>query len=103
MWLEATCIERYGQSYLQGASGQRTEMLELIAFRKNAEKDPKLSPGIEFFSTLRNCTSDGLFHPSLSLARGLRLLDYPISSGSLEIQPSRACRRSCTAGMVSEF
>ncbi|HTZ96322.1 MAG TPA: gluconate 2-dehydrogenase subunit 3 family protein, partial [Terriglobales bacterium] len=35
MWLDATCMERYGQTYLQCAPAQRTEMLDLIAFRKN--------------------------------------------------------------------
>ena len=56
MWLDATCMERYGQTYLQCAPRQQTEMLDLIAFGKNADKDPRLSTGIEFFSTLRKYT-----------------------------------------------
>jgi gluconate 2-dehydrogenase gamma chain len=72
MWLDATCIERYGQTYLQCAPGQRSEMLDLIASRKNAEKDPKLSPGIEFFSTLRKYTADGFFTSEI----GIKYLGY---------------------------
>jgi hypothetical protein len=72
MWLDATCIERYGQTYLQCAPGQRTEMLDLIAFRKSADQDPRLSPGIEFFSTLRKYTADGFFTSEI----GIQYLGY---------------------------
>jgi gluconate 2-dehydrogenase gamma chain len=72
MWLDAACMERYGQTYLQCTPGQRTEMLDLIAFRKNAEKDPRLSPGIEFFSTLRKYTADGFFTSEI----GIKYLGY---------------------------
>jgi gluconate 2-dehydrogenase gamma chain len=72
MWLDATCIERYGQRYLQCDPGQQTEMLDLIAFRKNADKDPKLSPGIEFFSTLRKYTADAFFTSEI----GIKYLGY---------------------------
>jgi gluconate 2-dehydrogenase gamma chain len=72
MWLDSTCMERYGQTYLQCAPGQRTEMLDLIAFRKNADKDPRLRPGIEFFSTLRKYTVDGFFTSEI----GIQYLGY---------------------------
>ena len=72
MWLDATCAERHGQTYLQCAPGQRTEMLDLIAFRKNGENDPRLSPGIEFFSTLRKYTADGFFTSEI----GIKYLGY---------------------------
>ena len=72
MWLDATCMERYGQTYLQCAPGQRTGILDLIAFRKNAEKDHRLSPGIEFFSTLRKYTADGFFTSAI----GIKYLGY---------------------------
>jgi len=65
-------MERYGQTYLQCARGQQTEMLDLIAFRKNADKDPRLSPGIEFFSTLRKYTADGFFTSEV----GIKYLGY---------------------------
>jgi gluconate 2-dehydrogenase gamma chain len=72
MWLDATCMERYGQTYLQCAPGQQTEMLDLIAFRKNADKDPRVRPGIEFFSTLRKYTADGFFTSEI----GIKYLGY---------------------------
>jgi len=72
LWLDATCLERYGQTFLQCASGQRAEMLDLIAFRKNSDRDPRLSPGIEFFSTLRKYTADGFFTSEI----GIKYLGY---------------------------
>src|ERR1017187_7993300 len=49
MWLDLTCSDRYGQTYLACAPDQQKEILDLIAYRKNAEKDLALSQGIEFF------------------------------------------------------
>ena len=72
MWLDATCMERYGRTYLQCAPGQQTEMLDLIAFRKNADKDRRLTPGIEFFSKLRKYTADGFFTSEI----GIKYLGY---------------------------
>jgi len=72
MWLDAACMERYGQTFLQCSRGQQTEMLDLIAFRKNADKDPRLRPGIEFFATLRKYTADGFFTSEI----GIQYLGY---------------------------
>jgi gluconate 2-dehydrogenase gamma chain len=44
MWLDATCMERYGQTYLQCAPGQQTEMLDLI-FMKHAARASTLLLG----------------------------------------------------------
>jgi gluconate 2-dehydrogenase gamma chain len=71
-WLDSTCVDRYGQSYLQCGHEQQIEILDLIAYRKNAEKDSKLSPGIEFFSMLRKLTADGFFTSEI----GIKYLGY---------------------------
>ena len=72
MWLDSACTDRYGQTYLGCAAMQQEEILNLIAFRKNSEKDPKLGPGIEFFSLLRKSTSDGFFTSEI----GIKYLGY---------------------------
>jgi gluconate 2-dehydrogenase gamma chain len=72
MWLDATCTSRYEQTYLTATPQQQKEILDLIAFRKNAAQDPRLSPGIEFFSTLRKFTSDGFF----TSESGMKYLGY---------------------------
>jgi gluconate 2-dehydrogenase gamma chain len=72
MWLDATCTDRYGQSYLDCGSAQQKEMLDLIAYRANAVRDPGLSPGAEFFSFLRSMTADGFFTSQI----GIKYLGY---------------------------
>lgn len=59
MWLDNTCIDRYGKPYLECAPEQQKEILDQIAYRKNFEKDPSLGQGIEFFSFVRKLTVDG--------------------------------------------
>jgi gluconate 2-dehydrogenase gamma chain len=72
MWLQETCNDRYGKPYLQCSSAQQTEILDLIAYRKNALTDPGLSQGIDFFSFLRSMTADGFFTSEI----GIKYLGY---------------------------
>jgi gluconate 2-dehydrogenase gamma chain len=78
MWLDSTCIDRYGNTYLDCTKQQQTEMLDKIAFRKSAEDDPSLSQGVEFFSFLRNLAADGFFTSQI----GIKYLGY-IGNGYL--------------------
>ena len=70
MWLDSTCEDRYGNLYVNCAAQQQKEILDLIAYRKNA--DQGLSYGIEFFSLLRNFTADGFFTSKI----GIQYLGY---------------------------
>jgi gluconate 2-dehydrogenase gamma chain len=72
MWLDAACTDRYGKAYFDCSAGQQKEMLDLIAYKRNAEKDPELSQGIEFFSLLRALTADGFFTSEI----GIKYLGY---------------------------
>lgn len=72
MWLDSTCRDRYGSVYLKCSAAQQREVLDLIAFRRNADKDPSLSQGVEFFSFLRNLTTDGFYTSEI----GFDDLDY---------------------------
>jgi gluconate 2-dehydrogenase subunit 3-like protein len=67
MWLDAQCSDRYGNSYLDCPVEQKTEMLDLIAYRKNAKTNPGLSQGIEFFAFLRGMTVDGYFTSEIGI------------------------------------
>jgi gluconate 2-dehydrogenase gamma chain len=68
MWLDGTSTDRYGSLYLKCTAAQQKELLDLIAFRRNAEKDPSLSQGVEFFSFLRNLTSDAFYTSEIGFA-----------------------------------
>src|SRR5262249_33996851 len=50
MWLDNICAGRYSRDFLKCAPDQRTEILDLIAYRKNTATDPTISQGIEFFA-----------------------------------------------------
>ncbi|HEY3974607.1 MAG TPA: gluconate 2-dehydrogenase subunit 3 family protein [Candidatus Sulfotelmatobacter sp.] len=72
MWLDNTCLDRYGKFYLECAPAQQKEFLDLIAYTKNAKQDPSLGQGIEFFGFLRKLTADGFFTSEI----GIEYLGY---------------------------
>jgi gluconate 2-dehydrogenase gamma chain len=67
MWLDNTCVDRYEKPYLDCTPEQQKDILDLIAYRKNAKKDPSLGQGIEFFSFLRKLTADGFFTSDIGI------------------------------------
>jgi hypothetical protein len=72
MWLDSTCTDKYGKTYLECTPQQKTEMLDCIAYRKSAEEDASVNQGVEFFAFLRNLTVDGFF----TSAAGIKYLGY---------------------------
>jgi gluconate 2-dehydrogenase gamma chain len=71
-WLDAVCTDRYGQVYLDCTSLQRTQLLDAIAYRKNAAQDRALAQGVPFFAFLRKLTADGFFTSKI----GIEYLGY---------------------------
>jgi len=67
MWLDNNCTDRYEKPYLDCTADQQKEILDLIAYRKNAKKDPSLGQGIEFFGFLRKLTADGFFTSEIGI------------------------------------
>lgn len=72
IWLDGTCNERYGKAYLELTPEQQKEVLDLIAYRKNAEKDSTARTGVHFFEFLRDLTADGYFTSEI----GIKYLQY---------------------------
>jgi gluconate 2-dehydrogenase gamma chain len=72
MWLDHACLNRYGKTYLESAPQQQKEILDLIAYCANGEKDPGLTQGIESFAVLRSLTVDGFFTSKI----GIEYLKY---------------------------
>jgi hypothetical protein len=72
MWLDNTCVDHYGKAYLDCTPAQQKEILDRIAYRKNAKQDPSLGQGIEFFGFLRKITADGYFTSEI----GIEYLGY---------------------------
>jgi len=71
-WLDATCTARYNKTWVDSAPQQQTEILDQIAFRKNADSDQSLAKPVEYFSFLRNFTADGYFTSKV----GIHYLGY---------------------------
>jgi hypothetical protein len=71
-WLDATCTTRYGKPWLDCARPQQTEILDLVAYRKNAEQDARLEKPVYGFGFLRNFVADGFFTSQI----GIRYLGY---------------------------
>jgi len=71
-WLDSACTTRFSKTYLECSPQQQKEILDLIAYRKNSEKDADLTEAIEFFSLLRNMTADGFFTSKI----GIKYLGY---------------------------
>ena len=71
-WLDSTCTTRNGKAYLDCSPQQQKEILDLIAYRKNAGNDESLNDAVDFFSFLRNFTADGFFTSKI----GIKYLGY---------------------------
>jgi hypothetical protein len=72
MWLDSACDDRFGNAYIDCEAGHQKEILDLIAYRKNAVGNKELSHGVEFFALLRDLTSDGFFTSRI----GIKYLGY---------------------------
>jgi hypothetical protein len=72
LWLDARCRDRYGKPFLGCSQTEQKELLDLIAFRENAQKDPTLSQATAFFAFLRDLTLDGYF----TSRQGIAYLDF---------------------------
>jgi gluconate 2-dehydrogenase gamma chain len=68
MWLDNFCIDRYGKVFLECRPEQQTQVLDLIAYRRNARQDASLLPGIAFFDFLRAMTCDGFYSSKIGIA-----------------------------------
>jgi gluconate 2-dehydrogenase gamma chain len=67
MWLDTHCIDQYGKVFMECAPEQKKEILDLIAYRKNARKDHSLSQGVAFFAFLREMTCDGYYTSKIGI------------------------------------
>jgi len=67
MWLDNFCSDRCDHVFLDCTPAQQKELMDLIAYRKNAKADPALSQGVAFFAKLRNLTCDGFYTSKIGI------------------------------------
>jgi hypothetical protein len=58
-WLDAASRHKGADSFVDATAAQRTELLDLIAYRKN--DSPELGAGIRFFDWARRMVVDAYF------------------------------------------
>jgi gluconate 2-dehydrogenase gamma chain len=68
MWLDNFCADRHACTFLECTAPQKKEILELLAYRKNAVADPTLRQGAAFFARLRNITCDAFYTSKIGIA-----------------------------------
>lgn len=71
-WIDATSTTRYGKAWIDCGDQQRTEVLDMAAYQKNADADASLARPVEHFAFLRKFTADGFFTSRI----GIRYLGY---------------------------
>ena len=71
-WLDATCTTRYGKTWVDCTPAQQKEVLDVVAYRKNAENDASLREPVEHFAFFRNMTADGFYTSKI----GIKYLGY---------------------------
>ena len=61
LWLDRECEKRFEKGFVTATDAQRTQILDLIAFRQSAVSDPGLAPGIRFFDWVRRMAVDAYY------------------------------------------
>ena len=69
-WMDTAMAGRGAKDFVSATPAQKTELLDLIAFRRN--QTPELAPGIEFFIWARRMTVDAFYTSEI----GIRDIDY---------------------------
>jgi len=64
-WLDNECIERFGKSFVTCSDGERTTVLDEIAYPKKAK--PEMSQGVAFFNMFRDLTASGFWSSKMGV------------------------------------
>jgi len=64
-WLDNTCVKRYGKTFVLCTKAQQIDMIEQIAYPKQAKGD--MTQGASFFSMMRNMTATGFFTSQIGI------------------------------------
>jgi gluconate 2-dehydrogenase gamma chain len=65
-WLDSECRKRFDKAFLACAAGDRTQVLDDIAWPRKAK--PEFSHGVRFFTSLRDLVAAGFFSSKLGVA-----------------------------------
>jgi hypothetical protein len=66
-WLDGECRRRFDASFVGCTAGQRTEILDAIAWPERAKGNPATSQGVAFFSSFRDLTASGFWSSKMGV------------------------------------
>ncbi len=66
-WLDLECQDRFGKTFLLASEGERTQVLDDIAYPEKAKDKPDLKPGVRFFTSFRDLTATGFWSSKMGV------------------------------------
>jgi gluconate 2-dehydrogenase gamma chain len=81
-WIDRESEDRHGASFVNAKPEQQTALLDLIAYKKNIEKDPQIAPGVRFFAWMRRMVADAFWTSPI----GVKDLDFRGNKGATVFQ-----------------
>ncbi len=81
-WLDMTMQKRVDAKFIDAKNAQQTELLDLIAYRRNAQDHPELAPGIRFFTWARRMAVDGYY----TSAAGIKEIGFKGNGASAKFE-----------------
>ena len=64
-WIDYECLERFNAPFIECSETQQETLIEAIAWPEAAE--PDMTPGVEFFNSLRDLTATGFFSSKMGM------------------------------------
>lgn len=66
LWMDGAMRKSHASSFVDAKPGEQTELLDLIAYRKNAA--PETAAGVKFFDWARKMTADAYYTSKVGIA-----------------------------------
>jgi len=60
-WIDHQCNQRFGKNFIDCTDVQRRQLLDEIAFPRQAQGKPELAAGVAWFNSFRDFTATGFF------------------------------------------
>ncbi|HQX41200.1 MAG TPA: gluconate 2-dehydrogenase subunit 3 family protein, partial [Niabella sp.] len=60
-WVDMQCLNQFEKAFKDCDSGQQIKIVDSIAYPDRAKDKPELSPGVSFFSLMRNLACTGFY------------------------------------------
>jgi len=81
-WLDATMQKRANAKFVDAKPAERTALLDIIAYRRNAQSNPEMMPGIRFFTWARRMAVDGYY----TSAAGIKEIGFKGNGASAKFE-----------------